>query len=80
MSTPQSARERFEAWCKENGYSRCDWDKLWEACQFAERSATKDQKRCSICGFIVDTRFAAEKPSMDFTMAGRHIKGRKDAT
>lgn len=28
-------------------------------------------KRCRICGFIIDTGFAAEKPSIDFSMRGR---------
>ena len=31
-------------------------------------------KRCTICGFVVDTSFAAEKPTIDFTMAGRAKK------
>lgn len=32
---------------------------------------TDDYKRCRICGFVVDTSFKAEKPSIDFTMQGR---------
>lgn len=27
--------------------------------------------RCQICGFVVDARYEAERPSIEFTMAGR---------
>lgn len=33
--------------------------------------AVTDIMRCAICGFVVGTSFKAEKPSIDFTMAGR---------
>jgi|GEM_PF-6563020 len=30
-----------------------------------------DVLRCKICGFVIDTRYEAERPSVEFTMAGR---------
>lgn len=33
--------------------------------------SAENLKRCRICGFIIDTNFAAEKPSVDFSMRGR---------
>lgn len=36
---------------------------------------SEDQhKRCTICGFVIDTSFAAEKPTADFTTRGRARK------
>lgn len=36
-----------------------------------EEWRNREVKRCTICGFVVDTRFAAEKPTADFSMRGR---------
>ncbi len=30
-----------------------------------------DYKRCAICGFVIDPRFEATKPTIDFSTAGR---------
>jgi hypothetical protein len=39
----------------------------------------KIRERCTICGFIVDTSFKAEKPTADFTTAGRAKRAQPDA-
>lgn len=43
----------------------------------ASKQTPTDDKlmRCTICGFIVDTSYAAEKPTCDFTTRGRAKKG-----
>lgn len=62
-------------------------DKGAERCAFCKRTLNEhshdsadvcnmfigesEQLRCAICGFLIDNRFKAEKPSIDFTMAGR---------
>lgn len=38
-----------------------------EPCQ----PAADNLKRCTICGFIVDTSYAVERPTAEYTMAGR---------
>lgn len=35
----------------------------------------EDRLRCAICGFLIDNRYEAEKPTIDFTMAGRAKTG-----
>lgn len=36
-----------------------------------ERATNDKLMRCTICGFTVDTSYAAEKPTCDFTTRGR---------
>lgn len=46
---------------------------LTAAAQVGEPQIT----RCTICGFVVDLRYEAEKPTVSFTGAGRSMKGTK---
>lgn len=34
-----------------------------------------DVLRCNICGFVIDRRFSAEPPTVDFSMRGRSARG-----
>lgn len=44
---------------------------LAEAAYLAGATLPENKMRCTICGFIVDTRFEATKPSINFGMGGR---------
>lgn len=42
-----------------------------DICNFYLAAETEMHRRCAICGFVVDTKYAATKPTVEYGSAGR---------
>ena len=78
-ATPDSRDEASRRWYEQAAREE-DGQEISGGIKHPDLADPRDETvlRCRICGFVIDGRYAAEKPTVDFTTAGRAKKSAPD--